>query len=82
VLPITNNRYNCELDVTGAVGRRYRRADEIGVPVCITIDFESLDDDCVTIRDRDSMEQRRVAISDLDVVMLQEIELRDDDDEK
>jgi glycyl-tRNA synthetase len=70
-------RYNCELDSSGAVGRRYRRADEIGVPLCITVDFETLEDGCVTVRDRDSMQQRRVAIADLDAVMYQEIELSD-----
>jgi glycyl-tRNA synthetase len=52
-------------DETGAIGRRYRRQDEIGTPYCLTVDFQSLDDHTVTIRDRDSMEQVRVAISEL-----------------
>jgi len=54
-----------EFDDSGAIGRRYRRADEIGVPFAVTIDFESLVDKAVTIRDRDSMEQVRVPISEL-----------------
>ena len=76
----TNNdvRYNCELDTSGAVGRRYRRADEIGVPFCITVDFESLEDKCVTLRDRDSMAQRRVPIASLAEELHQELELSDD----
>ncbi len=52
-------------DDNGNIGKRYRRADEIGVPYCITIDFDTLDNDTVTIRDRDTTEQRRVAISEL-----------------
>ena len=54
-----------EFDDSGAIGRRYRRADEIGVPFAVTIDFDSLVDKAVTIRDRDSMEQVRVPISEL-----------------
>jgi glycyl-tRNA synthetase len=54
-----------DFDDAGAIGRRYRRADEIGVPYAITVDFESLEDRAVTIRDRDSMEQVRVPIVEL-----------------
>ena len=57
--------YRTEIDVTQSIGKRYRRQDEIGTPYCITVDFESLDDKSVTIRNRDSMEQERVAIKDL-----------------
>ncbi len=57
--------YRTEIDVTQSIGKRYRRQDEIGTPYCITVDFETLDDKSVTIRNRDSMEQERVAISDL-----------------
>jgi glycyl-tRNA synthetase len=52
-------------DETGAIGRRYRRQDEIGTPYCVTIDFESLEDRTVTLRDRDSMEQIRLPIDQL-----------------
>ncbi len=51
-----------EHDVTQAIGRRYRRQDEIGTPYCVTVDFDSLDDQAVTVRDRDTMEQDRVSI--------------------
>ncbi len=52
-------------DESGAVGRRYRRQDEIGTPLCVTVDFDSLEDHAVTIRERDSMAQVRVPIADL-----------------
>jgi glycyl-tRNA synthetase len=59
-------RWNVEYDESGAVGRRYRRADEIGTPYCITIDFDTIEkDDCVTIRDRDTTEQVRVKTDDV-----------------
>ena len=48
-----------------SIGKRYRRQDEIGTPYCLTFDFDSLEDNCVTIRDRDSMQQERIAIADL-----------------
>ena len=57
--------FNCEYDETGSIGKRYRRQDEIGTPYCITYDFESKDDGCVTVRERDSMEQVRVPIAEL-----------------
>ena len=55
-----------QYDDAQSIGRRYRRQDEIGTPLCITVDFDSLDDNAVTIRDRDTMEQARVAIAELD----------------
>ena len=58
--------YNCEYDDRGTIGKRYRRQDEIGTPFCVTYDCESETDNCVTARFRDSMEQERVAIADLD----------------
>ena len=57
--------YNCEYDDRGNIGKRYRRQDEIGTPYCITYDFDSVEDGAVTIRDRDTMEQERVKIEDL-----------------
>ena len=51
-----------DYDVTGSIGKRYRRQDEIGTPYCITFDFDSLEDHCVTIRERDTMEQVRIPI--------------------
>ena len=61
-----SRKYNCEFDDRGNIGKRYRRQDEIGTPFCITYDFDSETDNCVTVRFRDSMEQERVAIADLD----------------
>ena len=57
--------WNCFYDQSGAIGRRYRRQDEIGTPWCLTVDYESKDDGCVTLRDRDTLEQERVKIEDL-----------------
>ena len=59
-------KYNCEFDDRGNIGKRYRRQDEIGTPFCVTYDFDSETDGCVTVRFRDSMEQERVAIANLD----------------
>ena len=58
-------KYNCEYDETGSIGKRYRRQDEIGTPYCVTFDFDSLNDRCVTVRDRDSMQQVRIKIDEL-----------------
>ena len=55
---------NASFDAQHAIGKRYRRHDEIGTPWCLTVDGQSLEDDTVTIRDRDTMEQRRIKISD------------------
>ena len=55
-----------DFDVTGYIGKRYRRQDEIGTPYCITYDFDTLEDNCVTVRDRDTMEQERINIDDLE----------------
>ena len=54
-----------DTDVSGSIGKRYRRQDEIGTPFCITVDFDTLEDDCVTVRFRDTMEQERIKISEL-----------------
>jgi glycyl-tRNA synthetase len=58
--------YNCEYDDRGNIGKRYRRQDEIGTPYCVTVDFDSATDECVTVRERDTMAQERIAIKDLD----------------
>ena len=57
--------WQLEVDVTQSIGRRYRRQDEIGTPFCVTVDFDTLDDKAVTVRDRDTMNQDRVAIDQL-----------------
>ena len=61
-----SKKYHCEYDDRGNIGKRYRRQDEIGTPFCVTYDFESETDGCVTVRFRDSMEQERVKIAELD----------------
>ena len=61
-----SKKFNCEFDDRGNIGKRYRRQDEIGTPFCVTYDFESENDGAVTVRDRDSMEQERIKIEDLD----------------
>ena len=66
VFKIISTEYNCEFDTSGSIGKRYRRQDEIGTPFCITVDFESLENDTVTIRERDTMCQTRVNISELE----------------
>ena len=62
-----------EYDETQSIGRRYRRQDEIGTPYCVTIDFETIKDNSVTIRHRDSMDQERINISDLSQKLTSEI---------
>jgi glycyl-tRNA synthetase len=60
-----HGRFSCFYDQSSSVGKRYARADEIGTKYCITIDFETLEDECVTVRDRDTTEQQRIKIVDL-----------------
>ncbi|MBQ1386732.1 MAG: glycine--tRNA ligase [Erysipelotrichales bacterium] len=57
--------FHCTYDETGAIGKRYRRQDMIGTPYCVTVDFDTLEDGCVTVRERDSMEQKRVKIEEV-----------------
>ena len=66
--------YNCEYDDRGTIGKRYRRQDEIGTPFCVTYDFDSKEDHCVTVRDRDTMEQERIAIDELDAYFAKKFE--------
>ena len=61
-----SKKFNVDYDDAGSIGKRYRRQDEIGTPFCITFDFDSLEDNCVTVRDRDTMEQVRLPIDELE----------------
>jgi glycyl-tRNA synthetase len=63
----------CEYDETQSIGKRYRRQDEIGTPYCVTVDFESLEDEAVTVRDRDTMKQERIQISELKEYLRQKL---------
>jgi len=65
--------YNVDFDITQSIGKRYRRQDEIGTPYCITVDFDSLEDKAVTVRDRDTMKQERIAISDLETYFAEKL---------
>ena len=63
IYQILSKEFMCDYDEAGSIGKRYRREDEIGTPYCITVDFDTLEDDMVTIRDRDTMEQVRIEIA-------------------
>ncbi|MDP9443349.1 MAG: glycine--tRNA ligase [Actinomycetota bacterium] len=65
--------WNVDFDDAGAIGRRYRRHDEIGTPFCVTVDFDTLDDDAVTVRERDSMQQERVSLEQVKVYLAQRL---------
>lgn len=69
-----SKQFMCDYDEAGSIGKRYRREDEIGTPYCITVDFDTLEDGTVTIRDRDTMEQERVKISELENWVREKIE--------
>ena len=60
-----SKKFMCDYDEAGSIGKRYRREDEIGTPFCVTVDFDTLEDGCVTVRDRDTMEQVRIKIEDV-----------------
>lgn len=70
---LLRGRWNVEFDDAGAIGRRYRRQDEIGTPFCVTVDFDTLDDDSVTVRERDSMVQERVAIDRVEAYLAERL---------
>jgi glycyl-tRNA synthetase len=63
----------CEYDDTQSIGRRYRRQDEIGTPYCVTVDFDTLTDQAVTVRDRDSMTQDRVPIAEVEAYLAERL---------
>jgi glycyl-tRNA synthetase len=69
VYDVLRQNFNTQYDDTQSIGRRYRRQDEIGTPLCVTVDFDTLDDDAVTIRNRDTMEQIRVPIENLEAAI-------------
>jgi len=69
-----SKKFSVDYDDAGSIGKRYRRQDEIGTPYCITFDFDSLEDNCVTVRDRDTMEQVRLPISELEAFIEKKLE--------
>ena len=75
VRALLSKHFMVEYDDAGSIGKRYRRQDEIGTPFCITYDFDSLEDQCVTVRDRDTMQQERVAISELNNIIADRVSI-------
>lgn len=67
--------FNCQYDEKDSIGKRYRRQDAIGTPYCVTIDHQTLEDNCVTLRNRDTMQQERVAISELNNIIADRVSL-------
>ena len=67
-------KFECDYDEAGSIGKRYRREDEIGTPYCVTVDFDTLEDDTVTIRDRDTMEQIRIKIDEIENWIMKKLE--------
>ena len=68
--------FNCQYDEKDSIGKRYRRQDAIGTPFCVTIDHQSLDDGCVTIRERDSMQQQRVPVAQVRGIIDEQVSFR------
>jgi glycyl-tRNA synthetase len=66
-------RWNVEFDDSQAIGRRYRRQDEIGTPFCVTVDFDTLQDNAVTVRDRDTMGQERISIDQVERYLIERL---------
>ncbi|MEJ2293207.1 MAG: His/Gly/Thr/Pro-type tRNA ligase C-terminal domain-containing protein, partial [Candidatus Lokiarchaeota archaeon] len=75
---LIKNRIISFFDSSGSIGKRYRRQDELGTPYCVTIDYDSLNDNTVTLRERDTMEQKRVKISHLAKIIQQELTMKSD----
>ncbi len=69
-----SKKFSATYDETASIGKRYRRQDEIGTPYCVTVDFDTLEDNCVTVRERDSMQQERIAIADLEEYLAKRME--------
>jgi glycyl-tRNA synthetase len=67
---------DCQYDDKDAIGRRYRRQDAIGTPFCITVDFETLENQTVTIRERDTLKQERIHIKDIERIVLEKTDMR------
>ena len=74
VYSLLSKKFMCDYDEAGSIGKRYRREDEIGTPFCVTVDFDTLEDGCVTVRDRDTMEQIRIKIEDVAKYIEEKIE--------
>ena len=67
--------FHCQYDEKDSIGKRYRRQDAIGTPYCVTVDHQTLEDNCVTLRNRDTMQQERVAISELNNIIADRVSI-------
>ncbi len=67
--------FTCQYEEKDSIGKRYRRQDAIGTPFCVTVDHQTLEDNTVTLRHRDSMEQQRVSVDDLETILAKEVSL-------
>jgi glycyl-tRNA synthetase len=67
--------FNCQYEEKDSIGKRYRRQDAIGTPFCITVDHDSLNDNCVTVRERDTMEQKRIPVAELREFIREKVDL-------
>jgi glycyl-tRNA synthetase len=76
ILNSLKREYNCQYEEKDSIGKRYRRQDAIGTPFCITVDHQSLEDNTVTLRDRDTMEQKRIAISELRNLISEKVDFK------
>ena len=74
VFNMLSKKFSCDYDEAGSIGKRYRREDEIGTPYCVTVDFDTIEDNMVTVRDRDTMEQVRLPINELESYITEKIE--------
>ena len=68
-------QFHCQYDEKDSIGKRYRRQDAIGTPFCVTVDHQTLEDNCVTLRNRDTMQQERVAISELSNIIAERVSI-------
>ena len=73
VYDLLREDFNVDYDEAGSIGKRYRREDEIGTPYCITVDFDTMEDNTVTVRDRDTMEQFRIKIEEIPAFLKEKI---------
>ncbi len=69
-----SKKFSATYDESASIGQRYRRQDEIGTPYCVTVDFETLEDNCVTVRERDSMQQERISLDELEDYLAKRLE--------
>ena len=75
VYDMLSTKFNCDFDSTASIGKRYRREDEIGTPFCVTVDFDTLEDTQVTVRDRDTMEQIKIKVDEIEDYIMDKIKL-------